>query len=369
MRQPDRVLIIVQRSNGDVFLASPLIEAIQSAYPNARIDLLVNDDTVAIARMLPHIRTIHTYSYRWKKLGKLARYKEELGLVGRIRGQYDLAINLTASDRSVLYALLAGKVSISAVESDAGKSWWKRRFLDYSYPVDADIHVVRKNMQALDFLNIPQRNVRVAIKSSERTLDSVKVKLQALGIGRFFIFHPTAQYEYKVYPEGSRNALLQKLSDLGIPVLVTGAKSELDTKIKASLPKLPHIFDFVGETSLEEYVALSQLSSGYIGMDTLNMHIAAAQDKRIFAIFGPTLLTPWAPWSNASGTAATQNRPVQTYNAITIFQADMPCVACGKAGCDDRHGKSDCLYQIDPDMIFGHIRDFAAGLEAGSASQ
>ena len=46
------------------------------------------------------------------------------------------------------------------------------------------------------------------------------------------------------------------------------------------------------------YFALSELSLAYIGMDTLNMHIAAAQNKRIFAIFGPTNLTMWSPWSN-----------------------------------------------------------------------
>ena len=131
MSQPENVLIIIQRSNGDVFLTSPLIEAIHSFYPGVRIDLLINDDTLATARMLPHIRTIHTYSYRWKKLGRMARLREELGLVGKIRGQYDLAINLTASDRSVLYALLAGKMAISAVESDQRKSWWKRHFRIY----------------------------------------------------------------------------------------------------------------------------------------------------------------------------------------------------------------------------------------------
>lgn len=369
MSQPENVLIIVQRSNGDVFLASPLIEAIQSFYPGARIDLLVNDDTLAIARMVPHIRTIHTYSYRWKKLGWMTRLREEFALVGKIRGQYDLAINLTASDRSVLFALLAGKISISAVESDQRKSWWKRYFLNYSYPVDADIHVVQKNMSALDFLKIPKGVVRVAVKSNPSALSAVQAKLQALGISRFFIFHPTAQYEYKVYPEALRNALLQKLSALGIPVLVTGAKSELDSKIKASLPRLANIFDFVGETTLEEYVALSELSSAYIGMDTLNMHIAAAQDKRIFAIFGPTLLTPWAPWSNKSASAASQNMALQTYDNISIFQAEMACVACGQAGCDDRHGRSECLYRIDPEVIFGQIRAFAASLDAGQASQ
>ena len=85
------------------------------------------------------------------------------------------------------------------------------------------------------------------------------------------------------------------------------------------------------------------------------MHIAASQNKRIFAIFGPTNLKMWSPWSNELKTSATVDMPVQTYSKNTIFQADMPCVACGLAGCDNKHGKSDCLYKIRPISIFNEV--------------
>ena len=53
------------------------------------------------------------------------------------------------------------------------------------------------------------------------------------------------------------------------------------------------------------------------------MHIASAQNKRIFAIFGPTKLSMWAPWSNQLQLSATNDKPVQSYGNVTIFQADM----------------------------------------------
>jgi heptosyltransferase-3 len=93
-------------------------------------------------------------------------------------------------------------------------------------------------------------------------------------------------------------------------------------------------------------------------MDTLNMHIAAGQNKRIFAIYGPTRLSMWSPWSNDLQMSAMQDKPKQTYGSVTIFQADMPCVACYKAGCDDQHGKSDCLDRIDPLLVFNEIKDW-----------
>ena len=93
-------------------------------------------------------------------------------------------------------------------------------------------------------------------------------------------------------------------------------------------------------------------------MDTLNMHIAASQYKRIFSIFGPTNLKMWSPWSNDLSTSAKVDKQLQTYGNITIFQAALPCVACGKAGCDDKGGRSECLHIINPKTIFNEINDW-----------
>ena len=109
---------------------------------------------------------------------------------------------------------------------------------------------------------------------------------------------------------------------------------------------------------MDELFALSKLSLAYIGMDTLNMHIAASQNKPIFAIFGPTNVKMWSPWSNILMRSTMEDKPIQAYGDITIFQANMPCVACGKAGCDDRHGNSDCLDNINPNKVFEKIQEW-----------
>jgi heptosyltransferase-3 len=162
---------------------------------------------------------------------------------------------------------------------------------------------------------------------------------------------------YKVYPENLRTSLLKKLDKLGVPIIVTGGKSKIDLNIKKELPSLTNLYDFIGQTSLEDFMVLSKFSIGYIGMDTLNMHIAASQNKRIFAIFGPTNLKMWSPWSNTLKESASIDAPIQDYANITIFQADMPCVACGKAGCDD-NGISLCLEQINPKVIFDSVKEW-----------
>ena len=352
MKKPSKILIIIQRSNGDVFLSLSLINKLKVVYKNAQIDLLINNDTLEVAKLLPNINSIYTFSYLKKQTNQ---FKQEKNLFFTLFKKYDLSINLTASDRSVFYALLFGKKSISAIEADNKKSWWKKILLSSYYYFDNSKHILLNNLEPLNLLEIEHDNIQSSLVYDELNTSNIIKKLKNNNINSFLIFHPSAQYDYKVYPKHLRDKLLQLLNTLEIPIIVTGSNSNADLIIRDEIPILPNIYNFIGETSLEDYFVLSHLSLSYIGMDTLNMHIAASQNKRIFAIFGPTKLSMWSPWSNDLKTGTLQNNPLQTYGNNTIFQASMACVACGKAGCDDNQGKSECLFSISPEKIFNEI--------------
>ena len=138
--------------------------------------------------------------------------------------------------------------------------------------------------------------------------------------------------------------------------MITGSNNQIDSDIKKEIPNASNIYNFIGDTSLEEYFALSQLSLAYIGMDTLNMHIAASQNKRIFAIFGPTNVKMWSPWSNFLQKATKVNKPIQTYWNVTLFQSSVPCPSCGMIGCGSIHNKDEFSYNIDPKSIIDQVR-------------
>jgi len=355
LKNSKKILIIIQRSNGDVLLCQKLISALYEHYQSPKIDLLVNDDTLPVARLLSNINFIHTFSYKKKHEN---RWKQEKDIVTSVFRKYDLSINLTASDRSVLYAIFSSKNSISAVERNNSKSWWKKSLLNHHYFFDTTKHILLNNLEPLNFLKIKHTNILGKPEVSEVIIARIKNKLDKKGIKDFIIFHPSAQYNYKIYPKHLRHELLTLMGDLDIDIVITGSDNQIDIEIKKQLPDITSIFDLIGETTLEEYFALSQLSLAYVGMDTLNMHIAAAQNKRIFAIFGPTNLTMWSPWSNQLQKSATKDKPVQSYGNITIFQANMSCVACGQAGCDNQHGKSECLDHISPKVVFDEVNNW-----------
>ena len=341
-----KILIIMQRSNGDVFLTLPLIRALQLEYPNARIDMLVNDDTLGIAKTLPHINQFIVFSYAKKKAGLRARLSQERDIIRKIWRQYDLSINLTASDRSVQYAIMASKNSISAIEPQASKSWWKKRLLKHHYFIDTQLHIAENNCKPLQFLTHSSAPIQVRPEVATSALERMQKKLRVEGIDEFWILHAGAQYDYKIYTQVLRDALIRQLTAQGLILIATGGNTQIDERISAELPLLPNCHNWIGQTSLSELIALVSLSQGYIGMDTLVMHIAASLNKPVFAVFGPTLTSVWSPWKNT---------PEQK---IRIFQADMPCVPCGQAGCDNRHGKSECLTHISPQIIARDVYQF-----------
>jgi heptosyltransferase III len=353
LKKNKKILIIIQRANGDVLLSHSLIDSLSNHYQGSIIDLLVNDDTLPLARLLPKVNSILTFSYKKKKD---ERWMQEKKIIQKIYRKYDLSINLTASDRSVIYSLLSSKKSISAIEKKSQKSWWKKILLTHYYFFDIDQHILVNNLKALNLLNINKVVNNDFPKVSEEITNKVKLLLEREKISQFIIFHPSSQYDFKIYPKHLRDELLEKLNSLEIPIIISGSNNKVDLEIKKDLPKLKNLYDFIGKLTLEEYFALSQLSISYIGMDTLNMHIASVQNKQIFAIFGPTNLSMWSPWSNDQNTAAKENIPLQKYGKVTIFQSSMPCVACGKAGCNDNNGRSECLFTIKPEDIFSEIK-------------
>ena len=64
------ILVIIQRSNGDVLFSLTLINALYEFYGGPKIDLLINDDTYPLAKLFPNINNIHQFSYKKKKVNR-----------------------------------------------------------------------------------------------------------------------------------------------------------------------------------------------------------------------------------------------------------------------------------------------------------
>jgi heptosyltransferase-3 len=92
-------------------------------------------------------------------------------------------------------------------------------------------------------------------------------------------------------------------------------------------PARSRVTDLGGQLSLTELAALTREARAFVGVDSAPMHIAAAVQTPVVALFGPSGDVEWAPW--------------QVPHRI-VASSEHPCRPCGIDGCGG--GKiSECL--------------------------
>jgi ADP-heptose:LPS heptosyltransferase/SAM-dependent methyltransferase len=98
--------------------------------------------------------------------------------------------------------------------------------------------------------------------------------------------------------------------------------------------------------TIDDLLALTQLSAGYVGHDTGPMHIAAAMGKPVVAVFG-------------GGTWPRFRPAVEPSVAVTV---GVPCVGCGWA-CS--FSTSHCIKQVPVDEVMRAVLDMEEGRIVG----
>lgn len=352
--QVKRALVIKLRHHGDVLLASPVIAELAAQYPEAEIDALVYHDTREMLSLHPGLSQLHTIGRDWRTLNPLAQLKRWWPLFQTLKGRkYDLIVNLTDHWHGARLARWLKPALSVAPKAQRDSKWaeraWKKSFTHlFPIPRGNTRHTVEMHLDALRRIGIQPLKKELRFVAGEAADASVAQKLAAAGVEakRFILIHPTSRWLFKTWPVAHMAALIDALTARGEQVVLSAApaKAEMDwvAQLNAALAR-PVALDLSGQLNLKELGALIGAARAFVGVDSVPMHLAAAQQTPTVALFGPSGNIEWGPWQVPH----------------RLLTADFPCRPCGQDGCGG--GKvSDCLTAIAPTRVLAALDDLLA---------
>jgi len=344
------ILVIKLRNIGDVLLMSPLFSNLREHFPQARICALVNSGTDAMLTKNPCIDHIYVYDRSTKKAPLSRRITHELGLLLALRRErFDLVLNLTEGDRGALAALASGAATRIGVDAlGRGFSGKNRIFSKTLAPPPANMHTVDVDLRMLEAIDLPITRKKVSFHFDDRDAAAASSRLAATGFEpkRFFLAHCTSRWMFKTMPPATAARLLDLLREAtGLPCLITSSpeRKELDYLAEVQRHTRSGNLPVFSDLTLKELGALIHMARFFTGVDSAPMHMAAAMDVPVLAVFGPTTVRAWGPWdNNLWENPYREGRGVLKSSRNLVLQSDRECVPCKRDGCNGSK-VSDCL--------------------------
>jgi lipopolysaccharide heptosyltransferase I len=288
------ILIVRLGALGDIIHTVPAAAALRAAFPDARIDWLVD------ARHRPVVDLITVVDRaivleRSSMAGWMAAAR-------RLRTvPYDVALDFQGLLKSAVLARASGARRV------AGFSIWHLRektarpFYSETAPGGRlsalGDHVIVKNLSLLRVLGISDPPIRFPL--AEVDSDAlVQVREMLGGDGPFALINPGAAWPNKRWPPerfGEIAAFLQQVRRLPSIVLWGPGEEGLAGAVVETSEGAARV---APPTSLSDLLALARAASLMVSGDTGPLHIAAAAGTPTVALFGPTdphRNGPWAP--------------------------------------------------------------------------
>jgi heptosyltransferase-3 len=334
-----RILVISKPAIGDALLATPLLHSIRQSEPHALIDLLVYDGQESIVEGNPDVDNVLT----------LPMHPSARQLAAALKSmwrRYDIGIGNAVDDRCHLYlwAFARKRVAVHIASTAA----WKRWITHAAFFEDSQgTHTLLRNNGLGKLLSFPANyDVIPPAREPGAACSPVLTKIQAGG-EQYAVLHLEARLPYKRWTVDGWCEVADFLVEQGIRVFLSGGGGEEEDRyLETVMLKMP-----AAVTSLSgklRFAETSELIAGcrvYVGIDTVNSHIAAAHGVPTVVLFGPESPYRWGPWpaGYVSETSPWQSAGTQRRGNVTIVQSDVGCDTCRQGDCRKRHNRgTDC---------------------------
>jgi heptosyltransferase-2 len=354
VRPPERVLAIKLADFGDALLTTPALASLRSAWPEARLDVLTTPGPAAtVFRHSGLVDQIETLPRPW-----LAEPGVPLGLARTLRARrYDRVLlfhSLVTSAGALKHAALVLATGAPVRAGLVGPARWRSAFLthraaDRGY---AGWHVVEANLAVAAAAGAPPVTDRLSFQVPAAAEAAAQTLLAELPPGRRVALHPGGGpfSLARRWPPERFAAVADALGAEGHAVLLVGTAADDTAAVRSHLRR--PVVDLTDRTDLPTLAAVLRRVDAVVANDGGVAHLAAAMDRPVVAIFGPTGPEAWGPW------------PPANHRIVRLELPCQPCLYVGHRlgeprGCATR----DCLTWLGPARVLAAVRDIL-----GSAS-
>lgn len=301
---PKRVLLIRLQNHGDVLLTTPMFSALKQHFPGVEVDALVFAETLPMLAANPDVTKVWALP-RGKQVGRgLRRVLTFIQLMLAIRRRrYDWVLHLNDQWPGAVAAAVSGASVRFGYEMEKRDFWlWRKIFPVRIVPVFAG-HMVEKNLAVLAALGVPvdAQHAPCTMGFSGQDAELVHEKLTEGGVtGKYVLIHPTSRWFFKCWEDDRFAEVVTALAESGWQVVLTSAPDQREVDLVDGLlhrVSRPGVVSLAGQLTLPQLAAVIAGASLFIGVDSVPMHMAAALGVPLVALFGPTHVHIWRPWS------------------------------------------------------------------------
>lgn len=337
-----RILIVGPSWVGDMVMAQTLFACLKRRHPDCRIDVLAPDWSRPLLERMPEVSEALSLP-----LGHGAFELATRRRLGRaLKGRYDQAILLPNSLKSALIPFFAGIRTRTGWRGEMRYGLLNdlrtldkqryplmiERFMALAYPPGAELPQP-----------YPQPSLRIEAASRDAALDAFGLSLDRPVLA----LCPGAEFgEAKRWPSEHYAKVAELKVRAGWQVWLFGSKNDhpVGEAIRSRLiPGLrEEVTNLAGQTSLAQAIDLLSCAGAVVSNDSGLMHVAAALDRPLVAVYGSTspLFTP----------------PLASQ--VEIVRLGLDCSPCFDRTC--RFGHYDCLRQLKPRPVMDALERLVA---------
>lgn len=337
---PRRILVVGPSWVGDMVMAQTLFSALRQQHPDCVIDVLAPDWSRPILERMPEVHAALSLPFGHGELRLGERRQQGKSLIGN----YDQAIVLPNSLKSALLPFWAkipqrtgwrgemryGLLNDVRVLDKQAYPLMVQRFVALALPANAPVPT-RGQIVA------PHLQVDPGKADAARRQLGLSQSLPVLALCPGAEFGPA-----KRWPDAHYAALATKQLQEGWQVWIFGSAKDREVAdlIVAQVPEKyrGRVKILAGDTSLAEAVDLMAQVNVVVSNDSGLMHIAAALDRPLVAIYGSTSPQFTPPLSQH----------------VEICRLGLDCSPCFERECPLGH--LNCLNQLMPEQVFAAVQ-------------